>query len=324
MWATSPRLALGVVNGSGYPLPRNAHEAGCASRKNNGAVRSPCHTRASWGQRRRIADGQRGTTRYSHARDLGVREEAEPPAIGRKEGRVGAFGALDRPPFELVQPPDVQPGHATGPHRDTTYIPLWRNGERRGQLCVERVPSRDRDIPPSRCRWPRGQRGSTTFHAASPPAMMATRATATARPVCLLVFFRRFPSLDALGHPPQCHQKIPDALPSLFGILGKTSFYDRLQQRRHSALAFRHEGGSLIRTAPIRPARVVPRTAYDRLPLRTAPHQRQMSVRSFASCPSSCSGAMYSNVPRIAPVRVSDPCVVGMLDSRDPLVRLVL
>src|SRR3989304_620620 len=40
-----------------------------------------------------------------------------------------------------------------------------------------------------------------------------------------------------------------------------------------------------------------------------------MSVRASISPPSNCSGAMYWNVPRMAPAAVSDRCSVGKADS---------
>lgn len=49
----------------------------------------------------------------------------------------------------------------------------------------------------------------------------------------------------------------------------------------------------------------------------TAPNPK-MSVRASASQPSSCSGAMYWNVPRIAPCAVKFDGDVGSIDAPAP------
>ena len=74
-------------------------------------------------------------------------------------------------------------------------------------------------------------------------------------------------------------------------------------------------GGSSFRIAPIRLARVLPSNAGAPVSISysTAPNAK-MSVRASASCPSSCSGAMYWNVPRIVPCAVRFGGVVGSID----------
>ena len=75
------------------------------------------------------------------------------------------------------------------------------------------------------------------------------------------------------------------------------------------------DGGSSLRIAPSRLARVLPSNAVRPVSISnsSAPNAK-MSVRASASSPSICSGAMYWNVPRIVPCTVRFAGDVGGID----------
>src|ERR1700687_5841920 len=118
------------------------------------------------------------------------------------------------------------------------------------------------------------------------------------------------------GAPLQGLPEIPNGLPAVVGIFSQAFADEAVELRRQERLELQHR----------RWLRVHDRAdqARLRLPLEslfpvnisytTAPNAK-MSVRALASSPSSCSGAMYWNVPRMAPWAVRFGGVVGNIEN---------
>ena len=114
----------------------------------------------------------------------------------------------------------------------------------------------------------------------------------------------------------QVPQQVARGLPSIVRILRKARRDDAVERGRSERLQPRdRRSARRSRIAPIRLAWLFPSNAF--LPVTisysTAPNAK-MSVRASASWPSSCSGAMYWNVPRIVPCAVRFGGVVGSID----------
>ena len=105
----------------------------------------------------------------------------------------------------------------------------------------------------------------------------------------------------------ELERDVAGILDAALGILRQAASHER--SREAGVIGWSEEigGGSLLRMAEINVAWLVPANA--RLPVAiswsTQPSAK-MSVRASAGLPSSCSGAMYGGVPRIAPSVVTE------------------
>ena len=116
-----------------------------------------------------------------------------------------------------------------------------------------------------------------------------------------------------LGDPLQLAHDVVRVLPPFFRIFGQAGLHHSLQRRAApTAAATVLVSGSAARMAATMLAWLLPSNAF--LPVAisytTAP-KAKMSVRASASLPSSCSGAMYCNVPAIVPSAVTG-CIVAV------------
>ena len=263
-----------------------------------GAADAPC----------RVADGEGGPAVRVDLLQGSLREVTDEPAVGRPEGEAGFLGACYRARRGGAEGPDPEAGLRAGfPRGERKRSPVGRERDRlderllgkrdrgedrrRGARRAAQVPDRE------------DERGHPGGGRERPRELLAVLAPSGDG--------RRQSGLRAaLADPLELELHVVRGLEAVLGSFERQVAIEAVEGRRRHRRDRRDRRRAVLqdRADQARLALAVERLLPGRHLVEDRPEGEDVAPRASASPPSSCSGAMYWNVPRIVPCCVRCCC----------------